>query len=89
MIDRITWGIASVALLSSVTACAGQQNKSELPPPSSAASEEYRDDSIPPPSSGIDTEVNFEDNEAVDETPRESEPPPTQTYSPASKLEDQ
>jgi len=89
MIVRMAWGIASAALLLSVAACASQQNKSELPPPSSAASEEYVDESMPHSPGGMDTEVSFEDNEEVDEAPRASEPPPTQTYSPANKLDDQ
>ena len=88
MIDRIAWGIAAAALFLGVAACASQQKKSELPPPNSAASEEYVDESMPRSPAGIDTEVSFEDKEEVDEAPRATEPPPTQTYSPATKLKE-
>jgi hypothetical protein len=90
MINRLYLGITSLALLAAFVACAGQKKNSELPPPDSAATEElYANEPAPTSTLDVDMTMDFEDEEEEDEEPRGAEPPPTQTYSPANKLEDQ
>ncbi len=88
MIIRLAVGITGLALLMGAVACAGHQKETELPPPNSAASEELLPDETAPQSSlDVEMAMDFEDEEEQDEEPRAADPPPTQTYSPANKLD--
>jgi hypothetical protein len=91
MVIRIALGITGLAVLLGAVACAGNQQEAELPPPNSAAAEELLPDESAPQSS-LDVEMAMDFEEEADEAaeePRAAEPPPTQTYSPANKLDDQ